>query len=350
MKTRHFSLRWILQIILLVAILCSAWFREALRLCALDMGLADMDRLFFVVPLLLAAVCVTEIVRRRLRLSFGVVAFTLALALIAFYYPRIVQTAKQRLVAEQVRSQGGSVAYNLLYDYYPHRLDKVIPQELDSHPAAVRTILGDDVLAPVVSVRLPADSRDRDLQVLVEGAPQLKQLDLARCPQVTAAGLKHVRGLQQLRSLHLSGTQATKNSLAHLAFLPRMEQLYLHGTSVTDETLLNLPTLLELRELVLNDTSVTNAGLAHLTSLRSLETLYLANSRVTDDGMKHVAELPCLCVLNLNDTSVSDKSIRHLRTSSSLRRLHIERTAFTEQGIVAIRKAMPRLATLPYAR
>ncbi len=76
------------------------------------------------------------------------------------------------------------------------------------------------------------------------------------CLWATGTGLKHPRGLPQLRELDLGNTKVTDAGLEHLKGLWQLQELRLSGTEVTD------------------------AGLEHLKGLRQLRTLDLTSTKV----------------------------------------------------------------------
>ena len=87
----------------------------------------------------------------------------------------------------------------------------------------------------------------------------LDQLD-----HMTDADLEHLKGLSQLRSLDLSGTQITDAGLEHLSELTQLHVLILWNTAVTDAGLKHLKRLPALRTLGLRGTRITDAGVEHL--------------------------------------------------------------------------------------
>jgi hypothetical protein len=100
-----------------------------------------------------------------------------------------------------------------------------------------------------------------------------------RATQVTDAGLKHLAGLKQLRTLLLFGPEVTDAGLKHLAGLKQLRELDLSGTKVTDAGLKHLARLKQLQELGLGYTKVTDAGLKELAGLNQLQYPTLATPR-----------------------------------------------------------------------
>ncbi len=105
-----------------------------------------------------------------------------------------------------------------------------------------------------------AKTGDAQLALLKPVAQQVAWLGLAGT-QVTDTGLEQIKGLKNLRRLHLEKTGITDAGLAHMAGLSELRYLNLYGTKVTD------------------------AGLAQLKGLKNLEKLYLWQTQATDAGV-----------------------------------------------------------------
>lgn len=110
-----------------------------------------------------------------------------------------------------------------------------------------------------------AETGDAQLAHLRPVADQVAWLGLAGT-KVTDTGLEQIKGLKNLRRLHLEKTNITDAGLAHLSGLAELRYLNLYGTKVSD------------------------AGLAHLKGLKNLEKLYLWQTEVTDAGAKALKE------------------------------------------------------------
>jgi hypothetical protein len=117
--------------------------------------------------------------------------------------------------------------------------------------------------------------------------------------QITDAGLAHLRGLPQLRSLSLDSTSVTDAGLVHLRFLPELAELNLANTEITDAGLEYVGACAQLEDLDLSGTRVTDAGLVHLQSFRHLKTLRLNPTAVTEDGVEKLQRaMPFLKILS----------------------------------------------------
>jgi hypothetical protein len=208
-------------------------------------------------------------------------------------------------------------------------------------PDWLRTMLGDDVFAAVVWADFDDPQvTDADLRHL-EGLPQLRTLHLTNA-KVTDAGLEHVKGLTQLRHLNLFGTTVTDTGLAHIEGLTQLRYLRLTHTQVTDAGLEHLKGLTQLEDLTLVASQVTDAGLAHLEGLTQLRSLVLASTHVTDAGLEHLQALTQLTELHLDNAPVTDAGLVRLRGLTQLAELSLSGTKITDAGLQHVRR-LPQL-------
>jgi len=153
---------------------------------------------------------------------------------------------------------------------------------------------------------------DTDLELL-STLMNLKVLSLAGCLNVTDAGLSHLQGLTNLRTLNLGPSKLGDGGMRHLSNLKQLEILNLSGTQVGD------------------------AGLAQLRGLKKLSVLYLAHTRVTSTGMKTAGTLSELQWLDLKDTDVSDDGLIHLHDLKKLRLLGLVGCEVSDEGVRQLR-------------
>lgn len=108
----------------------------------------------------------------------------------------------------------------------------------------------------------------------VKGLTSLQSLDIDGT-QIHGEGLEHLKGLEKLRSLTL-GREIQDADLERLAaLLPNLEELDLRGCrQVTDAGLAHLPGLSKLQALWLPD-GITDAGLEPLAEMKALKSLWL---------------------------------------------------------------------------
>ncbi len=139
--------------------------------------------------------------------------------------------------------------------------------------------------------------------------------------EITDAGVEHLKGLTNLRTLHLHDTEITDAGLVHLKALTSLVDLWLHETEISDAGLVHLKALTSLVDLCLCGTEISDAGLVHLKGLTSLKTLWLHETEITDAGLVHLKGLNSLERLWLTDTEITDAGLVHLKGLTSLEML-----------------------------
>ncbi|MEZ6132713.1 MAG: hypothetical protein R3C59_28940 [Planctomycetaceae bacterium] len=157
-----------------------------------------------------------------------------------------------------------------------------------------------------------------DLAALAD-ASTLRKLELTKSA-VDGAGLQHLTKLGDLYTLHLSGTNVADDALTHVAHLNGLEVLSLNGTRISDAGLENLEHLYRLERLFLDSTAITDVGLNHIATMTQLKELSLKNLPITDAGLLKLTGLVNLEILALDNNP-----------------------NLTREGIVALRKTIPRL-------
>ena len=157
------------------------------------------------------------------------------------------------------------------------------------------------------------------------------------------AGLKHLKGLTQLRLLDLDGTQVSDAGLEHLKGLTQLRDLGLDGTRVSDAGLKHLRGLTQLQELYLCDTKVSDAGLEHLKGLTQLQVSFAR----WHQGQRRRAGTPQgidpTRVPGPTRTRVTDAGLGHLKGLTQLRELSVGYTYVTDAGVKDLQKALPKL-------
>jgi hypothetical protein len=132
-------------------------------------------------------------------------------------------------------------------------------------------------------------------------------------------------------------------ALAALKGLP-LQRLTLGSDKLTDAGVAHLAGMKELRSLYLSACpQVTDKGMAHLKKLADLEELWVtANPQVTDEGMKSLAELGKLKWLSLYGCKrITDDGARQLRGLKNLKFAYFGGTAVTDAGVADLQKALP---------
>ena len=253
----------------------------------------------------------------------------------SLFATRMRRATRQRDAVAAIEKSGGWV-------YYYHQFDPPdyscfsFPRPPPPGPLWLRNLLGDDFFTSVVEAYVESDT---DLKYLKQ-LDQLKRLGCA--PEVTEAGLAHLKELRQLRHLDLSERRVTGATFEHIVALAELEELHLGLTDTGDAELERLETMTRLRWLGLGGTKITDAGLRHLEGLTRLEHLTLNQTQIGDAGVEHLKGLKQLKELGLGQTRVSDASLEHLTGFQHLVRLELQRTKVSAEGVRKVKRALPR--------
>jgi hypothetical protein len=236
----------------------------------------------------------------------------------------------QRDAVRAIKAAGGSVRYDFERDPWRAKSGGDSPG-----PEWLVDLLGVDFLANVIRVSFRKPQTD-DVLAHVGRLPKLERLD-ARATHVTDAGLAHLSGLSELRSLLcLGGPELTDAGLAHLAGLRQLESLWIDDKSgVQGPGFSHLVDLDRLTELVIH--TETNAGLPYLARLGRLRKLFLDTEEVSDETLAQLAKLTWLEELALIGETGSDAGTAQLGSLSKLKTLQVSGPWFTDAGLDSIR-------------
>ena len=216
-----------------------------------------------------------------------VVASLAILAVVSFCVP-MIRAGRQRASVERIWELGG---------YVEHVNDR--GNRLHKPPAWYRTLLGDDFMNPVLSVRLAeTDVSDSDLSRIVR--------------------------LSQLGFLDLTDTRITDCGVGYLSRLRDLEVLVLTNTSVSDAGLSSLLPCTRLHCLDLEETGITDAGLETLLGLENLQWLDLSGTNITDNGVRQLAHCGHLKTLILDGCDVSAEVLAELTAAVPQLEIHDE--------------------------
>ena len=160
--------------------------------------------------------------------------------------------------------------------------------------------------------------------------PNLQDLNLTKCPDITDDGLEHLASLKELRNLSLEGCyRITDDGLKHLSPLKELRNLSLEGCD-----------------------RISDNGLKHLASFTELRSLSLAKCfRITNDGLQYLVPLKKLQNLSLDECrEISDDGLQHLASFAELRSLSLVKCfRITNKGIILLSfKTLPKLRILSF--
>lgn len=247
-------------------------------------------------------------------LTLAAVLLIVAAAGLAIWLPyyREVQ------IARQIEAWGGEVTWSFAQE--PGWLGRVVPPGLRYLPVFHR----------IWWIDLRGAGSDESLFRLSE-LRNVHFLELSNSP-ITDSGLAHLRPLNRLVALDLSGTRASSVGLQHLAGTATLKVLSLSNTPLDDSALVHLRGLTNLSTLELCGTAIDGTGFARLNHL-PLTDLDLGGTRVTDDGLAAISRCASLRCLGLGGTLVSDAGLVHLQALPELETLDL---SGCQEGLSAI--------------
>jgi len=169
---------------------------------------------------------------------------------------------------------------------------------------------------------------------------------------VEVRSLDEVRRLKksyQVEGINLNGSPVQDDELKRLGELAAADKappglaISLANTDISDEGLAHLKPLQKLRRLDLSGAEITGEGLVHLKGHFFLELLNLNNTGVTSGSLPALADLGQLRTLLLSDTAVDDTAVVHLARLDSLRDIYLNNTDVTQAGHDALKDKLPKL-------
>ena len=205
---------------------------------------------------------------------------------------------------------------------------------------------------------------DEHFAALAEHLPALPSVRLRlNGSQVTDKGLEHLRGLNNLFFIDLSGTKVSDAGLPNLTSatlrsldltstrvtdiglraisIHDLETLSLSNTQIGDRGLLQLPKS-RLSTLRLSGTMVTDLGVRQIARFRRLKHLDLSNTKVTGASFRHFPASG-LTVLTLDGANITDDMLLNIAHVKSLTEIHVRSTAVTDDGVQRLHERAPHI-------
>ncbi len=176
----------------------------------------------------------------------------------------------------------------------------------------------------------------------------LKELALIYCQGITAATLKEIAKLPQLRSLNLTaafslpdGRTSKQAPIQTLTTLRTLEELVLSDvTKISDAQVLKLSgALVKLKALDFSYcAAITNKSCEAIAKLPCLQTLKLHRCRdLTDTSLKALSSVATLTELDVTFIQVTDEGMKHVAKLTNLKVLDVSCCrSLTDDGIVAL--------------
>lgn len=228
--------------------------------------------------------------------------------------------------AAKVSGQDALVVYgvrdptapNMLLNYWLLHAKPPDPVCAMIHPETTRALQKDAALI----VDLHDVPLTEELRSQLAGLREVCWLRLSA--GVTAADLRWLGPMSQLRGISLTHADLTNGDFRSLASIESLQWLALARSQMSATDFCTLPRLDKLQTLWLSGNHVTDAYLDHLAELRlpSLRTLGLNNTSVTDDGIHELCEVYDLKYLELFFCKrVTERSVESIAGMKRLRML-----------------------------
>ncbi len=157
----------------------------------------------------------------------------------------------------------------------------------------------------------------------LRGLRHLESVVMINAHDLSDVGVSHFRGLTNLRLLQIDNTEVsnkkiTNKSLSIFGQLKALEQLGLQGCpNITNKGLKHIRGLTNLKLLSISECDVSDAGVEHLLELHNLEHLFLRDTQITGRALDQLLTLP-----NLKHIYVSDCSNLTQSEVDELKRSH----------------------------
>jgi hypothetical protein len=166
----------------------------------------------------------------------------------------------------------------------------------------------------------------------------------------SAAGIRELRGLKNLKSLRLVGHEVPADAID----FPQLTALGLGHASIGDDVAKQIERLRELRSLELTYSRIGDDGLKAIAALPELRRFSFSGTTISDAGIEHLSHHPRLEHIKLRASGLTDRSLEHLSQIKTLTRLDLYGSGqpgvapgrnFTAAGLTRL-KNLPNLRTL----
>jgi uncharacterized protein (TIGR02996 family) len=159
---------------------------------------------------------------------------------------------------------------------------------------------------------------DADL-VYLQAIPEVAELDFFECRAVTSEGMKHLRPLQNLRTLRL--TESGVTDLESIRRLKHLEDLELDSLEELDPASFRyLPELKNLKRLSIRFCGLGDAVLPYIARCTELRELTMIYSNCSNDGLKELLKLKKLEKLEIDYEDENRELINTLLGKNSRKR------------------------------
>jgi hypothetical protein len=305
---------------------------------------------------------------RWVRLSLRAVMLII-LAFAVWLSLAVNRARQQRAAVEAITKHGGWVHYD--HDYVN---GKFVSGRQPWGPIWLRRSLGDEYFQRIAHVNFVYDSStgkrfdnnstekcdevlallasQHGLKRLLMKGPQatdkglaylkdqtyLEDLYIWNSTEISDEGLKHIRGLVNLKNLHIDSSRVTDAGFLALAGMTKLDHLVLQSHSFSDRGFTTVAGMKDLTWLCVGGSKgspslISDDGLALVTSMKNLTNLQLSHSRVTDKGLVHLKGLTKMTILDLDGCKVGDEGLKNLTEMKNLKWLILGDSNVSDDGL-----------------
>jgi internalin A len=266
---------------------------------------------------------------------------------------QVNKARKQRAAVAAIQRSGGWAHYD-----YEFKNGKLTPGQSPWAPLWLRKMVGDELFQNVRQVSLVYDNSTGkrfdnrnvdacdDLLKQIARLPGLREL-LLKESQATDEGLRQIGKMTGLEELYIWDARAvTDAGVAHLKGLKNLKIIHINGSRITDESLALLSSLPSMEEMSLQQNHFSDDGLARLKGKDRLTKLHigLGGLRVTDAGVAHLKDFGKLAVLDIQESEITARGLEQLKGLPNLKELWLSQCKTVSKAeIDAIQEARPNL-------
>lgn len=270
---------------------------------------------------------------RQFSLRGLLILVTLSAVLCAWFYWRLERGHREDQAAAAILRAGGEIAYA---DQFYGGVSRLTPlrHETTWIGSGSERVFGTDPFRRIVSVTLPDDE---SISLVPKfSLTGLEIIRVEGGASVTDEGLSNIRRCKQLRVLYLEGGDVTDSGLENIRRCSRLEELWLCNTRVSDAGLPGIARLPSLSVLDIRGTQISDDGLKVVAAMPKLSLLYLDSPTLTDEGLKNLSRSPSLHNLWLGDQSSARFDLGILAEFPALEGLTLSGPLITDDHLIPL--------------
>lgn len=175
---------------------------------------------------------------------------------------------------------------------------------------------------------------DKGLAMIAK-MPNLGELKLTNCGEITADGFKSLWDTPRLENLDVSGIMMSDEHLRNIARINNLSRLNLNGTRVHASSLAELADT-KLRVLSVCNDDINEDGCLAISKINSLQELNIAQNQRAGRGLKDIVTMPNLDTLKAGDTHLNDEDLLEWSNVINMRNLDVSHNFIGDNAIPKI--------------